>query len=131
MKDPRLDLLAHAHKYPAELSGGQVQRLNFVRALAAKPSLLLCDEPFSALDEITRLRMQRWLLDVWQTGETTILFVTHSIEEALFLSDRVVVIKDGRIRQEFDIAFARPRTNDIRFTKQFIALRQKILSVIE
>ncbi len=112
-------------KYPAELSGGMQQRVALARALATDPEILLMDEPFGALDELTRLEMQDELLRVWSAHKKTVVFVTHSISEALVLSDRVILLaaRPGRIRREFTIPFSRPRK---RTDPQMIALYDDI-----
>ncbi len=112
-------------KYPAELSGGMQQRVAIARALATDPEILLMDEPFGALDELTRLEMQDELLRVWSAHKKTVVFVTHSISEALVLSDRVILLaaRPGRIRREFPIPFPRPRK---RTDPQMIALYDDI-----
>lgn len=112
--------------YPAELSGGQVQRVALARTLAHNPDVLLMDEPYSSLDEYTRERMQSWLLDVWSSYRKTIIFVTHSIEEALFLADRVLVLEEGKFTKEYIVPFSRPRTNETKFSPEFNRLRKKI-----
>lgn len=102
-----------AHLYPAQLSGGQQQRIAIARAIAHRPDVLLMDEPFGSLDAFTREQMQLWLLDVWQTHRMTVVFVTHSVEEALLLAQRVIVLKDGTITNDLTISFPYPRTRNI------------------
>ncbi len=113
-------------KYPAELSGGQVQRIALARSLAHNPEVLLMDEPYGALDAYTRDKMQQWLLDIWTTHKKTIVFVTHNIEEAIFLADRVLVLNDQKFVGEYKISFARPRHESIKFSLEFNKLRQQI-----
>jgi ABC-type nitrate/sulfonate/bicarbonate transport system ATPase subunit len=98
-------------KYPKELSGGMQQRVAIARALATNPEILLMDEPFGALDQLTRESMQRELLRIWESHKTTVVFVTHGIMEAIYLSDRVLVFgtHPGHIKQEFKIDLPRPR----------------------
>ena len=113
------------HKYPAALSGGMQQRVSLARALALDPDILLMDEPFGALDEMTRLEMQDELLRVWNTRRKTVLFVTHSISEAIILSDRVIALdaNPGRVRREHFIDIPRPRK---RSDPRLIALQEEI-----
>ena len=115
------DFLKH---HPYQLSGGMQQRVAIARALAFQPSILLMDEPFGALDEMTRERMNGEVLRIWEQTGTTILFVTHSIPEAVFLSSRVVVMsaRPGRITKVIDIDLARPRNEDTRETRRYFEL---------
>lgn len=121
----------HADRYPAQLSGGQMQRVGIARALAPNPDIILMDEPFGALDHDTRERMQAWLLSVWSAEHKTILFVTHDIEEAIFLSDRVLVLGNKRIAKEYPVEFKRPRSEDIKFTARFNDLKKEIFSCMK
>ncbi|MFP5333090.1 MAG: ABC transporter ATP-binding protein [Acidimicrobiia bacterium] len=113
-----------ANHRPYELSGGMQQRVAIARALSFRPSILLMDEPFGALDEMTRERMQMELLGIWQETGTTVVFVTHSIPEAVFLSTRVVVMspRPGRIQEIIDIGLAQPRVFETREEPQFYEL---------
>ena len=108
-------------KYPHQLSGGMQQRVALARALALDPAVLLMDEPFAALDEITRDRMAFELMRLWHHYRKTVLFVTHSLAEAVFLSDRVVLMsaRPGRIHQVFEIDLARPRDRETRLADRF------------
>ena len=114
--------------YPHELSGGMQQRVGIARALAIKPSVLLMDEPYGALDVQTRELLQDELLDIWDKERKTVIFVTHSIEEALYLADRIVVMspRPGRIERIIDVPFARPRRDAIKSTPEFLDLRRDI-----
>jgi NitT/TauT family transport system ATP-binding protein len=117
-------LSAYAEHYPDELSGGMQQRVGIARALIHDPSLLLMDEPFAALDAMTRERMSLELQDIWDASRKTVLFITHSIPEAVFLSDRILVMTNspGRIREEIVVDLPRPRTVDTMSTAAFAAL---------
>jgi ABC-type nitrate/sulfonate/bicarbonate transport system ATPase subunit len=118
----------YIHAYPSQLSGGMKQRVSFIRALLSPQPVICLDEPFSALDELTRLEMQKWLLSIWEEYKRTILFVTHNIDEALFLSDRIVVLsqKPATITAQFSIPFTRPRHEDILLTDEFLEWKRKI-----
>jgi NitT/TauT family transport system ATP-binding protein len=122
-----------AQHYPHELSGGMQQRVNLARALAIKADLLLLDEPFAALDAQTREFMQEELLRIWRTTRTTALFVTHQINEAIYLADRVVVFsgRPGRVREEVSIDLPRPRELRTKRTPEFLAYEDHIWHLIE
>src|SRR5215467_32362 len=119
--------------FPRQLSGGMRQRVNLARALAIDPDILLMDEPFSALDAQTREIMQTELMRIWEEGRKTVLFVTHQIDEAVFLSDRVLVLarRPGRIQETIDVALPRPRALAIKRTPEFTAYVDRIWRLIE
>ncbi|MDI9854071.1 ABC transporter ATP-binding protein [Comamonas sp. 17RB] len=122
-----------ADLHPWQLSGGMRQRAALARAWLPEPEILLMDEPFGALDAQTRLAMQELLTGIWQHKRTTILFVTHDVDEALFLADRVVLLssRPGRIRQELQVPFERPRSfEDLVADPRFGALKRDILHVL-
>ena len=118
---------------PRQLSGGMRQRVNLARALAINPEILLMDEPFSALDAQTREIMQTELLRIWEEGRKTVLFVTHQIDEAVFLSDRVLVLarRPGRVQERVRIDLPRPRTLSLKRTPEFVAYVDRIWKLIE
>lgn len=126
-------LMEFGKKYPHELSGGMQQRVNIARALAIRPEILLMDEPFSALDEFTKEKLHEDLLHIWWKTNKTILFVTHNIQEAVFLSDRVVVLSPhpGRVSAIVDINIPRPRSLAVKETAEFTALVSKVRNSFE
>ena len=126
-------LAGFASHYPHELSGGMKQRVGLARALATDPEVLLMDEPFAALDAQTRDLMQTELLQVWEKTQKTVLFVTHSIEEAAYLSDRVVVMsaRPGRIKQILKVDLPRPRDYEMRLTAEFNGLKSRIWDILK
>ena len=125
-------LIGFEHAYPGELSGGMQQRVGIARVLVNRPRVMLMDEPFGALDAQTRLTMQELLLSVWREVRTTILFVTHDIDEALFLADRVAVMtaRPGQIRDLLAVKLARPRAATVIATPEFMALKARILTQV-
>ena len=125
-----IDMKNKKNNYPFELSLGQIQRVALARTLASNPDIILMDEPYGALDVYTRDKMQKWLLDIWQKEHKTIIFVTHSIEEAIFLADRVLILKNKKITKEFKINFNRPRNEEIKFDKKFVELKKKIAKIL-
>jgi NitT/TauT family transport system ATP-binding protein len=118
--------------YPAELSGGMQQRVGIARTLVNRPRVMLMDEPFGALDAQTRLNMQELLLNVWREVRTTVIFVTHDIDEALFLSDRVAVMtaRPGEIRDVVAVKLNRPRAAEVITTAEFMALKARVLAQV-
>ncbi len=122
----------YLNHYPSALSGGMRQRVALMRTIAAGREVMLLDEPFGALDSQTRFTMQRWLLQVWGETKRTILFVTHDIDEALFLADRVVVMlpRPGRIARILDVNLTRPREVDCMASAPFMALKADVLKLL-
>jgi len=118
--------------YPKQLSGGMMQRVALARALANDPDILLMDEPFGALDSQTRSLMQELLLKIWEHSHKTVLFITHDIDEAIRLGDRVYVMtaRPGRIKEEVAIDISRPRSVDVLTADEFIAIKRRIMTLI-
>jgi NitT/TauT family transport system ATP-binding protein len=121
-----------AELYPAQLSGGMKQRVAIARALANDPRILLMDEPFGALDAQTRASMQTHLLRIWQAADVTVLFITHDLEEAIYLSDRIVVLgaRPGRILEIIDVPVTRPRTQEQFLSGHFLATKKRLEDLI-
>ncbi|NWD81366.1 ABC transporter ATP-binding protein [Pseudomonas reactans] len=121
-----------AERWPNQLSGGMQQRVEIARVLVNRPSLLLMDEPFGALDALTRMKMQALLLEIWTRIRTTVVFVTHDIDEALFLADRILVMspRPGRIIEDFQLDFPRPRHTELMTTPEFTHLKRHCLALL-
>jgi ABC-type nitrate/sulfonate/bicarbonate transport system ATPase subunit len=130
---PEFGLAGFAGQYPHQLSGGMRQRVALMRTFLFRRDLILLDEPFGALDALTRALMQRWLLDLWQRHRRTILFITHDVDEAIFLGDRVLVMtaRPGAVKLEQRIDLPRPRRPDLVTEPEFIRLKRNLLAAIE
>ena len=128
----KVGLRGFEQAYPKALSGGMKQRVAIARALANNPAILLLDEPFGALDAQTRALMQELLTQVWEDLHKTILFVTHDVEEAIFLSDRVFIMtaRPGRIKAEIEIPLERPRSYELKAAETFLTLKRQALTLI-
>ena len=126
-----IGLRAFENQYPHQLSGGMKQRVAIARVLAYKPELILMDEPFAALDAQTRESLQIELLRIWEASKKTIVFVTHSIDEAILLSDRVAFMSGGTITEIIDINFPRPRSRNIFSSPEFIQIHKKIVDLLQ
>jgi NitT/TauT family transport system ATP-binding protein len=126
-------LSAFEGSYPHQLSGGMQQRIGIARALAVRPDILLMDEPFGALDLQTRDLLQDELLRIWQTDRKTVLFVTHSIEEAIYLADRIIVLspRPARIARDIAVPFARPRDEALKTSPAFLDIRREIWGLLK
>jgi ABC-type nitrate/sulfonate/bicarbonate transport system ATPase subunit len=120
-------------KFPHELSGGMRQRVALMRTFLFERDLILLDEPFGALDALTRMMMQKWLLDIWTRHKRTVLFITHDIDEAIFLGDRVIVMtaRPGTIKSDETISLARPRGTEVMTTPEFVAIKRRLLASVE
>jgi NitT/TauT family transport system ATP-binding protein len=142
-KRERLDIARHyielvgltgfAQSYPHQLSGGMQQRVGIARALAVRPEILLMDEPFGALDLQTRDLLQDELLRIWQSNPKTVVFVTHSIEEAIYLADRIIVFspRPARIQRDIRVPFLRPRSEELKTSAEFLAIRREIWCLLK
>jgi NitT/TauT family transport system ATP-binding protein len=130
---PEFGLAGFEKQYPHQLSGGMRQRVALMRTFLFERDLMLLDEPFGALDALTRAMMQRWLLDVWQKYRRTILFITHDVDEAIFLGDRVLVMtaRPGSVKLEQVVDLPRPRRPEIVTAPEFVRLKRTLLDAIE
>ena len=119
-------------QYPHELSGGMKQRVAIARALVNQPKILLMDEPFGALDPHTRQKMQKHLIDLWANIDITIIFVTHDMDEAILLADRIVALKanPGEIKEIIEVDLPRPRQHELMLTEKFKSLRQRVDALV-
>lgn len=118
--------------YPAELSGGMEQRVGLARTLAIDPLVLLMDEPFGSLDAQTRLTMQELLLGIWDRSHKTVVFVTHDVDEAILLADRILILtaRPARVKEEIRVSLPRPRTYQLVTSRQFVDIKQRALQLI-
>ena len=128
----RVNLDRYSDRYPNQLSGGMKQRVAIARALSYKPKVMLMDEPFGALDALTRVQMQELLTHIWEQHRLTVVFVTHNVEEAVYLSDRVIVMRSnpGTIKAAYSMNLARPRSQEVHRSPVFLALQADILASI-
>ena len=129
----RFGLEGFQNHYPQQLSGGMRQRVALMRTFLFDRDIMLLDEPFGALDALTRSLMQRWLLEVWSGFKRTVLFITHDIDEAIYLGDRVVVMsaRPGRIKLEMSVPLERPRSSDVVTSTEFVAIKRELLAAVE
>ena len=118
-----VELEAYRFRYPRELSGGQRQRVGIARALVVEPKVLLLDEPFSALDPVTTDELHNYLLKIWQETKKTIIMVSHLLEEAVLLSDRIAVMEQGKIKEIIDVNLSRPRHDE---SREFLKILDKV-----
>ncbi|SFC72428.1 putative hydroxymethylpyrimidine transport system ATP-binding protein [Bacillus sp. OV322] len=128
----RFGLTGYENAYPHELSGGMKQRAAFLRTIMTGKDLLLLDEPFGALDSMTKRSMQTWLLDLWEELEKTVIFITHDLEEAILLSDKIYILgKKERSLREIKVEFPRPRTPDLIYDPLFLEKRKELERLIQ
>jgi len=130
-----VNLTAAANKYPDEISGGMKQRVGIARALAIRPKMLLMDEPFGALDALTRGKLQRQVLDIWENNPQAVMMVTHDVDEALYMSDRIVMMTNGpnaKIGEILEVPFSHPRDRQaLRESKEYFELRNHALNFLD
>lgn len=130
---PLFGLAGFENSYPSQLSGGMRQRAALLRTILPNKDILLLDEPFGALDAITRFNMQSWLLDIWEGFRYSVLFVTHDIDEAIYLSDRIYVLtaRPGQVKEEIQVALPRPRKPSVTAEASFVEMKSKIRKALE
>ncbi len=130
---PEFGLAGFGDQYPHQLSGGMRQRVALMRTFLFERELMLLDEPFGALDALTRAVMQRWLLDVWQRHRRTVLFITHDVDEAIFLGDRVLAMtaRPGSVKLACTVDLPRPRPPELVTAPEFVAPKRRVLDAIE
>jgi nitrate/nitrite transport system ATP-binding protein len=130
-----VNLTAAADKYPDEISGGMKQRVGIARALAIRPKMLLMDEPFGALDALTRGKLQRQVLDIWENHRQAVMMITHDVDEAIYMSDRIVLMTNGpaaKIGEILEVPFPHPRDrSEMRNSQQYYELRNYVLNFLE
>ncbi len=128
-----MDLKKFENYYPCQLSGGMKQRVAIARTLVNDPDVILMDEPFGSLDAQTRSSMQKFLLKIWNNHKKTIIFVTHDIDEAIFLADRIIVLsqRPANIAKEFEIKFERPRKSDLFRKEEYFIVKDNILELLK
>jgi nitrate/nitrite transport system ATP-binding protein len=130
-----VNLTAAANKYPDEISGGMKQRVGIARALAIRPKVLLMDEPFGALDALTRGKLQRQVLDIWEHNPQTVMMITHDVDEALYMSDRIVMLTNGpnaKIGEILEVPFSHPRDRQaLRESREYFELRNHALNFLD
>ena len=132
LKMVNLDLEIYRGQYPSQLSGGQQQRVGIARAFAANPPIVLMDEPFSALDYLTRLSMREWLLEQWEREQKTVLFITHDVEEAVFLSSRILVVEETPIThlKSIEVPAEYPRTREELTRPEIVELKENLIEML-
>ncbi len=130
-----VNLMAAANKYPDEISGGMKQRVGIARALAIRPKMLLMDEPFGALDALTRSKLQQQVLDIWESHRQAVMMVTHDVDEAIYMSDRIIMMTNGpsaQIGEILEVPFSRPRNRQqLRASSEYYELRNHALNFLD
>ncbi|HBE17447.1 MAG TPA: bacitracin ABC transporter ATP-binding protein [Cyanobacteria bacterium UBA11149] len=130
-----VNLTESAHKYPDEISGGMKQRVGIARALATRPKMLLMDEPFGALDALTRRKLQKQVLDIWESHRQAVMMITHDVDEAIYMSDRIVMMTNGpkaKIGEILEVPFPHPRDRkQLRELKEYYELRNHALNFLD